>query len=262
MLEIVMKHDMIFYVMGILMAVGVLAKMVSYFTARKLVRAASDIQKSNHRLMRLVKAKFEHATMVSDKVQNVEAFVNKYFYEYKVLGARLGSWQSFPFKMIGLIITFGLVGMAVSFSTFGLGEQTFRYGAFAAIYAVVLVSIHILSDEKIKLDAAKNYMVEYLENVCVRRYEKANRVLQSSEGSVESTEEVKQPSENEWQLSEKELQISESGVQATEERAQRQESEAETTPPEPQLQFAREETIRSREEQEMRIRAILEEFLA
>ena len=120
----------------------------------------------------------------------------------------------------------------------------------------------ILSDEKIKLDAAKNYMVEYLENVCVRRYEKANRVLQSSEGSVESTEEVKQPSENEWQLSEKELQISESGVQATEERAQQQEPEAETIPPEPQMQFAREETIRSREEQEMRIRAILEEFLA
>ena len=71
MLETVMKHDVIFYVIGLLMAVGVLAKLVSYFTARKLVRAASDIQKSNHRLMRLVKAKFEHATMVSDKVQNV-----------------------------------------------------------------------------------------------------------------------------------------------------------------------------------------------
>jgi hypothetical protein len=243
-----MKHDMIFYVMGILLAVGVLAKMVSYFTARKLVRAASDIQKSNHRLMRLVKAKFEHATMVSDKVQNVEAFVNKYFYEYKVLGARLCGWQSFPFKMIGLIITFGLVGMAVSFSASGLGEQTFRYGAFAAIYAVVLVSIHILSDEKIKLDAAKNYMVEYLENVCVRRYEKANRMLQSSEDDAHS--------------SESEMQSSENDVQLAEENAQSKEPEAEVTLPEPELQFAKEETTKSREDQEMRIRAILEEFLA
>lgn len=269
MLETVMKHDVIFYVMGLFMAVGVLAKLVSYFTARKLVKAASDIQKSNQRLMRLIKAKFEHASMVSDKVQNVEAFVNKYFYEYKVFGARLGSWRSFPFKMIGLIITFGLIGMAASFKISGLEEQTFRYGAFAAIYAVILASIHILSDEKTKLDAAKNYMVEYLENVCVRRYEKANRILQSSEDSVEFSEEVKQPLENEWQLSEKELQISESGVQAVEsgvqiaqENVQPKEPEAETTPPEPELQFAKEETAKSREDQEMRIRAILEEFLA
>lgn len=245
MLETVMKHDVIFYVMGLFMAVGVLAKLVSYFTARKLVKAASDIQKSNQRLMRLIKAKFEHASMVSDKVQNVEAFVNKYFYEYKVFGARLGSWRSFPFKMIGLIITFGLIGMAASFKISGLEEQTFRYGAFAAIYAVILASIHILSDEKTKLDAAKNYMVEYLENVCVRRYEKANQVLQSSEDSVQP-EEVVRPTEEVVRPAEEVVQAAES----------------ETVPPEPELQFAKEETAKSREDQEMRIRAILEEFLA
>ena len=245
MLETVMKHDVIFYVIGLLMAVGVLAKLVSYFTARKLVKAASDIQKSNQRLMRLIKAKFEHASMVSDKVQNVEAFVNKYFYEYKVFGARLGSWRSFPFKMIGLIITFGLIGMAASFKISGWEEQTYRYGVFAAIYAVILVSIHILSDEKTKLDAAKNYMVEYLENVCVRRYEKANQALQSSEGSVQP-EEVVQPTEEV-------VRPAEEVVQAV---------ESETVPPEPELSFAKEETAKSREDQEMRIRAILEEFLA
>ena len=245
MLETVMKHDVIFYVMGLFMAVGVLAKLVSYFTARKLVKAASDIQKSNQRLMRLIKAKFEHASMVSDKVQNVEAFVNKYFYEYKVFGARLGSWRSFPFKMIGLIITFGLIGMAASFKISGWEEQTYRYGVFAAIYAVILVSIHILSDEKTKLDAAKNYMVEYLENVCVRRYEKANQALQSSEGSVQP-EEVVQPTEEVVRPAEEVVQAAES----------------ETVPPEPELQFAKEETAKSREDQEMRIRAILEEFLA
>lgn len=245
MLETVMKHDVIFYVMGLFMAVGVLAKLVSYFTARKLVKAASDIQKSNQRLMRLIKAKFEHASMVSDKVQNVEAFVNKYFYEYKVFGARLGSWRSFPFKMIGLIITFGLIGMAAGFKISGWEEQTYRYGVFAAIYAVILVSIHILSDEKTKLDAAKNYMVEYLENVCVRRYEKANQVLQSSEDSVQP-EEVVRPTEE--------------AVRPAEEVVQAVESE--TVPPEPELSFSKEETAKSREDQEMRIRAILEEFLA
>lgn len=269
MLETVMKHDVIFYVIGLLMAVGLLAKLVSYFTARKLVKAAGDIQKSNQRLMRLVKAKFEHASMVSDKVQNVEAFVNKYFYEYKVFGARLGSWRSLPFKMIGLIITFGLIGMAASFKISGLEEQTFRYGVFAAIYAVILVSIHILSDEKTKLDAAKNYMVEYLENVCVRRYEKANHALQSAEDNVQLVEEVAPPTEEVVQFTEEVEQVAENHaqvvegeIQISESEVQPKESEVETVQPQPEPQFSKEEPTKSREDQEMRIRAILEEFFA
>ena len=273
MLETVMKHDVIFYVLGLLMAVGLLAKLVSYFTARKLVKAAGDIQKSNQRLMRLVKAKFEHASMVSDKVQNVEAFVNKYFYEYKVLGARLGSWRSIPFKMIGLIITLGLMGMVASFKISGLDEQTFRYGAFAAIYAVVLASIHILSDEKTKLDAAKNYMVEYLENVCVRRYEKANKTLHPAEDSVQPAEEVAPPAEEAAPQAEEVAQQAEEVVQFTEEvqpvienSVQTMEGEMQSQEnkisPQPAPQFFKEEPAKSREDQEMRIRAILEEFLA
>lgn len=238
MLETVMKHGIIFYVIGIMMAAGVLAKMVSYFTAKKLVKSASDIQKSNQRLMRLIKAKFEHASMVSDKVQNVDAFVQKYLYEYKVLGARLSTWRSFPLKMIWLIVTLGLLGILASYQTNGLNEQTFRYGAFAAIYAVILVSIHILSDEKTKLDAAKNYMVEYLENVCVHRYEKANRTAQAAVEANPAEENVEEETLEQ-------LKANEAGAV------------------EPELQIAEEEPIsKQRDEQEMRIRAILEEFLA
>lgn len=244
MLETVMKHGIIFYVIGILMAAGMLAKLISYITARKLVKAASDIQKSNQRLMRLVKAKFEHASMVSDKVQNVDAFVKKYLYEYKVFGARLSSWQSFPSKMIWLIVTFGLLGSVMSYQAVGLEEQTLRYGAFAAIYAVALVSIHILSDEKTKLDAAKNYMVEYLENVCVHRYEKASQALHAvrEENAAENVAE----------------EMTEGAVKgAVEATVKAEEIEKAELP----LAEEQEDTKR-RNEQEMRIRAILEEFLA
>lgn len=261
MLETVMKHGIIFYVIGILMAAGMLAKLISYITARKLVKAASDIQKSNQRLMRLVKAKFEHASMVSDKVQNVEAFVRKYLYEYKVFGVRLSSWQSLSFKMVWLIVTFGLVGTVMSYRVAGLEEQTLRYGAFAAIYAVVLVSIHILSDEKTKLDAAKNYIVEYLENVCVHRYEKASLALHAAreENTVENDKEEMTESAVEG--------VAEAVTEAkaepvTENKVKKnavilEESEKPKSPLAEEL-----EERKRRDEQEMRIRAILEEFLA
>lgn len=237
MLETVMNHGIIFYVIGILMAAGVLAKLVSYITVRKLVKAASDIQKSNQKLMRLVKAKFEHASMVSDRVQNVDAFVEKYLYEYKVFGTRLSGWQNFSLKMAWLIVTFGLIGVAASYRTAGLEEQTLRYGAFAAIYAVILVSIHILSDEKTKLVATKNYMIEYLENVCIHRYEKANQALSAAREESESESAVEDTMEN----------IVES----------REEKESPVLPVTEEQQ-----DTKQRDEQEIRIRAILEEFLA
>ena len=81
MLEYVVKQEILFWSMAFLLGIGTMAKLVSAITTRKMVRAAGDIHKSNHRLMKLIKAKFEHACMISDKVQNVEAFVDKYIYE-------------------------------------------------------------------------------------------------------------------------------------------------------------------------------------
>ena len=234
MLETIINTGSILWLLGIMTAVGVLAKVISHITVRKMVRAASEIQKSNHRLMRLVKAKFEHASMVSDKVQNVEAFVQKYLYEYKVLGARLETWKALQKKILWLIVAVGLMGVLGVYQVHGLGEQTFRYGSLTAIYAVLLYSIHIMTNEELKLQAAKNYMVDYLENVCIHRYEKANQI----HAEAQVTEE-EQPEEVVPDIS---AQVEETVKQAEIEQEVKTEKE--------------------RDEQQMRIRAILEEFLA
>ena len=217
MLEAVMKYEVIFYAMGIVFAIGVVSKIVSHITARKMVKAASEIQKSNHRLMRLLKAKFEHASMVSDKVQNVEVFVKKYLYEYKVLGVRFDTWRSMRQKTIWIILTLGIWGIFTSYQMEGMGEQTIRYVGATGTLTILLYSIHILSDESARVEVARTYIVDYLENVCIHRYEKI--------GSVQ---------------------------------------------PEPELVLAEEEpdfeeepeVTKDHSSQEMRLRAILEEFLA
>lgn len=230
MLETIINTGLILWVMGIMMVVAVLAKIISHVTVRRLVRAASEIQKSNHRLMRLIKAKFEHASMVSDKVQNVDAFVKKYLYEYKVLGARLETWRALQTKMIWFILAFGLFGVLGAYHVYGFGEQTFRYGSFTAIYAVFIYSIHILTNEKVKVQAAKNYMVDYLENVCIHRYEKVNHIIEEAKVMEEAQQE--KTSVN---------------LQETAQQAETDKEEA---------------GERERDEQQRRIRAILEEFLA
>lgn len=223
MLETIMKYELIYYGIGIATILGFFSKMVSYLTTKKLVKEAAEIQKSNHKLMRLVKAKFEHASMVSDKVQNIEAFVQKYLYEYKVLMLQLNTWRSLTIRNVWVIAALGTSGIIGSYRVEGMGETMFRYGSIAAICVVSLVCIYIMSDEKMKQDAVKNYMVEYLENVCVHRYEKASQKEQEMETDIVLEEEKV----------EEEIQFTEDT-----------------------------KSLDYRKEQEMRIRAILEEFLA
>ena len=41
MLETIVKHGIIFYAMGIMLAVGIFAKVISHITVRKMEKAAS-----------------------------------------------------------------------------------------------------------------------------------------------------------------------------------------------------------------------------
>lgn len=223
MLETIVKQEIIFYVMGILMVLGILAKLVSHFTVRRMVKAAGEIQKSNHKLMKLVKAKFEHASMISDKVQNVEAFVDKYIYEYKVIGVRLNTWRTFPKKVLWVISILGVFAIFESYRMGGMSDLMLMYAQWTGIFIMFLLLLSFVAEENTRLNAAKNYMVEYLENVCIHRYAKMNHAT-----TTEETAEVVEEKEEETNVETAEVSQEE----------------------------------QKKNEQEMRIRAILEEFLA
>ena len=114
MLETMLDRHMIFVLMGILTAVGIMSKFIVNVSLKRLVRAAGNMNKSTHPLMRLVRAKFEHASMVSDKVENVRVFVDKYLYEYKVLGLRLHSWTRMEKAAAALCLLAGAVGAGLN----------------------------------------------------------------------------------------------------------------------------------------------------
>ena len=206
-----MLETMGIYVMGVILVIAVLAKMISYVTVRRMARAASEIQKSNHRFMKLIKAKFEHASMVSDRVKNVEAFVEKHLYEYRILRIRLCTLRGFPVKAMWMIGIVGVAFATIHYQREQWGQVTLLYIEWTCIYVLTLLLLHFLLEEEGRLEAVKNYVIEYLENVCVRRYERLQ-------------EEVKEP----------EVEI-------------------------PQIEEPEE---RPKTDQEIRIRAILEEFLA
>ena len=172
MLELMLDRHVIYVLMGMSAFAGVVSKVVVGRTLRKLVAAAESMGKSNHPLMRLVRAKFEHTCMISEKVENVGVFVDKYLYEYRVGGVRLHAWRRLQMAGAGLCLILGGVGAIISYRIKGATEQTAMIGGTGVALALIVFLVHMLTDEEYRLEAVRNYMVYYLENIYQHRYEK------------------------------------------------------------------------------------------
>ena len=115
MFKTMLDTQMIFYLMGVIGGIGILSKLVSEGTLRSLVKAAENMSKSMSSFYEaLFVAKFEHACMVSDKVDNVGAFVEKFIHEYRSVGLRLHTWQQLERQSMRFCWDFGLIGHCFS----------------------------------------------------------------------------------------------------------------------------------------------------
>ena len=175
MLEMLLDKKLLYVVMGILTGVGMADKCIVSMTMKRLVEAAGSMNKSNHPLMRLVRAKFEHACMISDTVENVGVFVDKYLFEYRVWGLRLHTLRRMEKICAGLLVVTGLVGAGITYQIYGMGDAVLRIGTCGAGLGILVWLLHLTTDENYCMQMAKNYMVDYLENVCLHKYEKVNQ---------------------------------------------------------------------------------------
>lgn len=238
LLEKLVEYQIPFYAMAATVALGLLGKLVAQVTLKRMIKEAENIHNSNHKLMKLIKAKYEHANMISDRVKNVDAFVDKYLYEYRVLGIRFYSWQALEQKCMWGTIAFGILGAAANYLDAGMTETVFRYLAWTGILGMVLFLLHVMTSEKRRLRATRNYIVDYLENVCAHRYVK----MQQKEVTKEAEEVAEEPVT--------EAVLKEEVVKSVE--------DSEKTKREAAVKEAEEKRI----SQEIQIRKILEEFLA
>lgn len=173
MLKMIVDRQLLVIALGIFTALGIISKVVVNGTLKRLVRAAGNMSKSNHPLMRLVRAKFEHACMVSEKVENVEVFVDKYLYEYRIFGVRFHSIRRLENAAALLCIATGLLGSVLTYMEYGMTDRVLQIGAIGAGLGILVYVFHLTTDENYRLQMARNYMVDYLQNVCLHRYEKA-----------------------------------------------------------------------------------------
>ena len=184
MLEMILDKHVIWVIIGLGAAAGVDSKCIVNVSLKRLVRGAGNMGKSTHPFMRLVRAKFEHACMVSEKVENVEAFVDKYLYEYRVAGLKLHSIQRMEVTAVGICMAAGILGGFLEYTGNGMNDEVLTTGAFGIGAGILLYLLHLTTDEKYSVSVVRNYMVDYLENVCLHRYEKAYQKETESKGKA------------------------------------------------------------------------------
>ena len=205
MLEYIVKSEIVYYVIGIAGVLGILSKLIVGITLRKLVKAASDMSKSTHKFMKLVRAKFEHACMVNERVDNVDVFVSKYIQEYKVMGVSIHTWQRFEkiwvyvtliAATIRIVVIYYYAQLIGSMSQIEMTNSMIVTGSIAVAECIVLIGIYQIGDEKYKLSALKVYMIDYLENVYAQRLQKKKEKQDRMELAVKSDVSISNKKDN------------------------------------------------------------------
>lgn len=127
MLETMMvSSGSVMYVMAAVGILGVLAKIVNRMTLYRLIKAAGNMPKSTHKLMKLVKAKYEHACMAHESVENVGVFVEKYIYEYRGFLFRIHTWRQIELLSVWFVGILAVIGAALSYMEGGLTETVYQ----------------------------------------------------------------------------------------------------------------------------------------
>lgn len=170
--EVVTGTNIVYYMMIVVGVIGVVAKIANHVTLRRLLTAASGMSKSTHKLIKLVRAKYEHACMLHDKVENTRAFVEKYIYEYRGALFRIHTWRQIELQSVWFAGILAVIGAFCWYSTQGVCEEVYQYLMVGAAEMITLYVVSQLSDEPYKMEAVKNYMVDYLDNVSMFRYRK------------------------------------------------------------------------------------------
>ena len=173
MLQTIANTNVVLYLMIITAVAAVIAKLVSHITLKRLVRASSNMAKTSHRLIKLIRSKYEHTCMIYDAVENVDSFLEKYIYEYRVLGLRLHTWRQIERQLIWVVGMLGAIGAFAHFSVNGYSEIVYQYGAGGFAELVCLLVIYQVTDEDYKIETAKMYMTDYLDNVYSHRFTRA-----------------------------------------------------------------------------------------
>lgn len=162
------------YGMAGLCVLGTILKIMVSRTYKRLIKASDNMGSTNHKLMKLMKMKFEAYYKLKIGVNNVDSFVDKYVYKHRICGIHLYTWENIGGQLLILCLLAGTVGSVLGLA-YDCGKNdilvTFFTGVFTSSLLIVVESFINLGAKKSILKAN---ITDYLENFLKVRLEQEN----------------------------------------------------------------------------------------
>lgn len=174
MIQQLYDNNIFIYGMAGLCVLGTILKIMVSRTYKRLIKASDNMGSTKHKLMKLMKMKFEACYKLKIGVNNVDSFVDKYVYKHKVCGIHLYTWENIGGQLLILCLLAGTVGSVLGL-VYNCGKNdiliTFFSGVFTSSLLIVVESFINLGAKKSILKAN---ITDYLENFLKVRLEQEN----------------------------------------------------------------------------------------
>lgn len=159
------------YVTALFCVMEILSRGMLSHTYRRLIRAAEDMGRSDHRLMKSLRMKFDTFYRLKIGVADVNIFVERYLQHYRVLGLRLRTWESVGNLCMLLSMITGLGG-AVCAMAMELDRTAVFSSLFAGIFGNGLIlAFDCLYEIQNKRELLRIDMMDFLANIYKPRLE-------------------------------------------------------------------------------------------
>lgn len=170
MTEFMSRYGIVYGVLLVCTLEIIVKGMISH-TYGRLIRAARDMGRSEHRLMKSLRVKFETCYRLKIGVSNVNVFVEKYLRHYRVLGLHLKTWEALCNQCM-LIAMMGSLGGGIWAIIQGLEQEVIFSSLFAGILGngVILLFDGIYGIHN-KRELLRVDMMDFLENIYKPRLE-------------------------------------------------------------------------------------------
>lgn len=161
----------IFIWVSALCLVSLIVKVMLRHTYKRLLRAASDMGHSKHRLMKALCMKFETCYKLKIGVPNVSLFVEKYLRHYHVLGIYMRTWEHVNMLCVILVMA-GSMGSSIWNMMQGSeSNEVFLPLLTGIIGTGLLLFMDFIWNTDSQWQLLKVDITDYLENICKPRLE-------------------------------------------------------------------------------------------
>lgn len=170
-MEIFMQKNGILYVVAALCILSVLSKAILHRTYKRLLTAAKDMGKTEHRLMKTLRVRFDTCYQLKIGVPNVSVFVDKNLGHYKVFGTPLYKLDNFSGMCMILAMLGGISG-GICAMYMGMDGNIVYPALCSGVIGngIILIFDHIFANSDLR-ELLRVDVMDYLENIYKPRLE-------------------------------------------------------------------------------------------